>query len=231
MLSPQQFLTLMAKRAATYGLLSRLYRLEVDKELLDQMKRTRFELDIDVQGIVEGYRLWSDYLSSTTKQSLTELAVDYARIFIGVEKNAKSVAYPYESVYSSPDRLLMQEAWNQVRALYQAEGLSTVGEFQEPEDHIAVEFEFIAYLIKKGSEAIDAGKAAPALEWLNKQRLFLDQHLLGWTPAFCADVLSTAREDLYKGLALVTRGFLKLDRQVVEDLVDEITACPVRRSS
>ena len=92
MLSPQQFLTLMAKRAATYGLLSRLYRLEVDKELLDQMKHTRFELDIDVQGIVEGYRLWSDYLSSTTKQSLTELAVDFARIFIGVEKNAESVA-------------------------------------------------------------------------------------------------------------------------------------------
>ena len=70
MLSPQQILTLMANRAATYGLLSRLYRLEVDKELLDQMKRTRFELDIDVQGIVEGCRLLRDYLSRTTKPRL-----------------------------------------------------------------------------------------------------------------------------------------------------------------
>lgn len=223
-LAPRQFLTLMEKRAATYGLLSRFYRLEVDKELLDQMKCTRYELDIDIQDIVEGYRLWSDYLSSNTKQSLTDLAVDYARIFIGVEKNAKSVAYPYESVYTSPDRLLMQEAWHQVRALYQAEGLSTVVEFQEPEDHIAVEFEFMAYLIKKGSKTIDVGEVALAIEWLNKQRLFLDQHLLGWTPAFCSDTLRTAREDLYKGLSLVTRGFLKLDREVVEDLINEISS-------
>jgi hypothetical protein len=36
-------------------------------------------------------------------------------------------------------------------------------------------------------------------------------------------MLKFAQENLYKGLALVTRGFLELDREVVDDLVDEFT--------
>ena len=42
--------------------------------------------------------------------SVTELAIDFVRTFIGHGVNAYSAAYPYESVYTSERRLMMQEA-------------------------------------------------------------------------------------------------------------------------
>ena len=41
---------------------------------------------------------------------MTELAIDYVRTFIGHGVNGYSAAYPYESVYTSERRLMMQEA-------------------------------------------------------------------------------------------------------------------------
>ena len=49
----------------------------------------------------EGYHLLYDYLKTAWDDSVTELAIDFVRTFIGHGVNAYSAAYPYESVYTA----------------------------------------------------------------------------------------------------------------------------------
>lgn len=221
----KELATLMLRRASTYSLLSRLYRVEVDKELLDSMRKMSFELPLDpeLDDMREGYCLWQEYLAKTNDQTLTNLAVDYVRAFIGAGKSAKEVAYPYESVYTSPDRLLMQEARDEVLSLYRAEEISRGESFKEPEDHIAFELEFMTVLCERAATPLREGDAGHALGYLKKQRLFLTEHLLNWTPVFCGDVVKFAREDLYRGLAMITKGYLRLEEQLLQDVISEIS--------
>jgi len=55
---------------------------------------------------------------------LNDLAVDYARIFLGVGIAEGSAAYPYESVYTSKKRIIMQDTLDQVKAMYVAKGIN-----------------------------------------------------------------------------------------------------------
>jgi TorA maturation chaperone TorD len=61
------------------------------------------------------------------------------RAFIGHGNNAYSAAYPYESVYTSEKRLMMQDARDEVLAIYRSCHLDKAASWKENEDHIAVE--------------------------------------------------------------------------------------------
>ena len=71
------------------------------------------------------------YLSQADGTVLTELAVDYVRAFIGSGNDGFSAAYPYESVYTSPKRLMMQDARDEVLVLYRAFGLDKQESWKE----------------------------------------------------------------------------------------------------
>ena len=105
----EDFIQLNKQRAATYGLLSRLYRVEIDEELLEELRGMRFPAKTGSDEVDAGYRLIAQYLSNAWDNSVTDLAVDYVRTFIGHGVDAFSAAYPFESVYTSEKRLLMQE--------------------------------------------------------------------------------------------------------------------------
>ena len=112
-----ELIKLIEQRAATYGLLSRLFRVEIDQELLDQLHGMRFPAATGNSDVDEGYLRLAKYLSNTWENSLTDLAVDYTRVFIGHGVDAFSAAYPFESVYTSEKRLLMQDARDEVLAI------------------------------------------------------------------------------------------------------------------
>ena len=97
-------------RMATYQFLSRLFRVEVDQELYDTLMSMRFPANTGNALVDEGYRMICGYLSQADGTVLTELAVDYVRAFIGSGNDGFSAAYPYESVYTSPKRLMMEDA-------------------------------------------------------------------------------------------------------------------------
>ena len=109
-------------RMATYQFLSRLFRVEVDQELYDTLVSMRFPTNTGNALVDEGYRMICGYLSQADGTVLTELAVDYVRAFIGSGNDGFSAAYPYESVYTSPKRLMMQDARDEVLVLYRAFG-------------------------------------------------------------------------------------------------------------
>ncbi len=217
--SREQFQVLTSGRANTYEFLSRIYGAELDAELMRRMKSITFEIDSGPHDIREGYRLWTEYLASSAEDSLSALAVDYARIFIGTAKKSETSAYPYESVYTSETGLMKQEAWDDICDLYRREGFARNCTLPEPEDHIAAEFQYLSFLCRKSLQAQDRGDTSGTVECLIKQKDFQYSHLLNWIPDLCSDILGTANEDFYKGLALITRGFLELDTQCVSDLI------------
>lgn len=218
-LTTAELIEVFAQRAATYGLLSRLFQKEVDEELLDQLHETRYPVHTGNDLSDKGNRLIATYLSGLWENTLTELAADYMRTFFGHGYSGHAAAYPFESVYSSEKRLLMQSARDEVLALYRAAGLSKQDSWKEGEDHIALELEYMQILSERIATALRAGNDEEALGWVRSSYNFLDLHLMGWVPLLTAEVDKFAKTDFYRGLAFLTEGFLETDRELLEDVL------------
>lgn len=212
---------LVNQRAKTYGLLARLYHSEIDQAFLDTLHAMRFPARTHNESADKGYRLIAGYLSNLWENSLEELAVDYSRVFIGQGIDAYSAAYPFESVYTSEKRLLMQDARDEVLAIYRSQGLDKRSTWKEGEDHIAMELEFMQLLCERTSEALEQGDEERAYSLLSTQLNFLNDHLISWAPMMTEDVQKFAQTELYQGLAHLTDGFLESDKEFLQALVSD----------
>lgn len=213
---------LIQGRIDVYDLLSRLFLVEIDQSFLNMLRDADFRIEVDNADLNEGYALFRKFQQNVSERTLLDLAVDYLRTFIGAGRSGDSAAYPYESVYTSADHLIMQEARDEVLALYRSEGMGKADNWADPEDHISLELSFMAHLNRKALELFEVGKHDEAIAYLVKQRDFLDKHLLRWGPNFCRNMLRFAQDDLYRGLAKVTLGFLAVDEELIADLLSEL---------
>jgi TorA maturation chaperone TorD len=217
----RELIQLTERRASTYAFLGKLFRVEIDRAFLDEMRALRFPATTGNRKIDDGYRLIATYLGGVWDNSLTELAVDYTRVFIGHGVDAYSAAYPFESVYTSEKRLLMQEARDEVLAIYRKAGLAKQTSWKEGEDHISLEMEYVQILCQRTVDALKQGDEEGAHAQLMNQRNFLVEHLAAWVPMMTADMRRFAKTDLYRGLAFLTEGFLETDVEFLEDLLAE----------
>ncbi len=208
------------QRAQTYGFLSRLYRKEIDADLLEELHGLRYRVSTGNANVDEGYRLIATYLSGIWENTPTELAADYMRVFFGHGYDGHAAAYPFESIYSSEKRLLMQDARDEVLALYRAAGLEKDADWKEGEDHIALELEYLQVLADRSAKAMATGDETEFVALMKSQRNFLDDHVLSWAPLMTAEMKRFAKTDLYRGLAYLTDGFLETDDVLLEELLD-----------
>ncbi len=211
----------LASRVATYRLLARLFRVEVDQECYDELLGMAFPASTGNERVDAGYGALRRYLASPHPSPLTELAVDYTRTFIGGGNNGYSAAYPFESVYTSPKRLLMQGARDEVLVAYRAAGIDKQPSWKDGEDHVALELEFMQILGQRALEALRAGDEEAAAGHLACQKAFLEDHLGAWFPMMAADMRKFSKTDFYGGLADLTAGFLEVDRDFLDDVLDE----------
>lgn len=209
------------RRAATYGLLSRLYRVEVDQQFLNELKAMRFPAKTGNAMMDEGYRMISAFLGGMTASTELELRIDYVRAFIGEGTDGKSAAYPFESVYTSAQRLRMQDARDEVLAIYRSEGLNRSVEWHDDEDHVALELEFMQYLCERLVEAVEQGDFGRADSLLATQGGFLNAHLCNWVPLMTADMRTFAKSGLYRGLATLTEGYLEVEQELFDELLGD----------
>lgn len=191
-------------RVRIYRLLSRLYRAEADAALLDGLKQ--MALPQAEGALADGYALLKRYLDNCGENALEDLAVDYAGLFLAAGSADGSAAIPCESVYTSPKRIFMQEAWEDVSRRYAEKGLGKDGAVDDlHEDHLALELEFMAWLVEHGT--------------VEEQAEFLNAHLLNWIPAFAADIEKYARADFYKAAGRITEAFLALEGEYLSALL------------
>lgn len=217
----QQLASINEGRAKTYALLSRLFAKEADQQLLETMRAMRFPASTGNSKLDEGHRLIVGQLSTLWENSLSELAIDYTRVFLGGGIDGYSAAYPFESVYTSSRRLLMQDARDEVLALYRSEGFDKVQSWTEGEDHIALELEYMQRLAERTQEAIICGDEDEAFRLAEVQMAFLRDHLAGWTPMLTDDIMRFAQTRLYRGLAFATEGFLEVDEAFLTSLLSQ----------
>ena len=143
--------------------------------------------------------------SSVSQEILDDLAVDYARIFLSAGVAQGKAAFPYESVYTSRQHLMMQESQGDVAALFAKRGLEVRKDtYRMPEDHLGLLLEYMAILCKEGQQ--------------KEQQDFLRNHLLNWIFAFTADMIKYASTDFYRGLGKLTKGFLSMERSLLADM-------------
>jgi len=79
------------------------------------------------------------------------------------------------------------------------------------EDHIAVEFELLAYLCEREAAGWAAGQAAAAKQLRRQQRNFLDDHLGRWLPEFGWQLNNTMRGSFYACQARLADTWLELE--------------------
>lgn len=208
-------------RMANYQFLARMFRKEADQELIDTVSAMRFPARSGNDDIDKGNRKLVSYLSNADDNVLLDLAIDYVKAFIGSGNDGYCAAYPYESVYTSPKRLMMQDARDEVLVIYRAAGLERNATWNEGEDHISLELEYEQIMSQRALDAFLAGDDEKCLALLRRQRNFLDEHLCGWYPMMFADLLKFAKTDFYLGLAYITKGFLEDDLEFLDQLLED----------
>ncbi len=214
-------LDLNKRREDMYALLSRLYMVEVDEDFYKGLCGAAFPTGTGNEDVDQGYRLIATYCASHREDALLDLARDYTRVFIGHGNNAYAAAYPFESVYTSEKRLLMQAARDDILKVYARGGLTIQEGWTDPEDHIALELEYMQIMARRTYDALKAKDDDQALELLGDQREFLHRHLVSWTPFLVKDMRRLAKTDLYQGLALLTKGLLAEDRTFLDSVIAE----------
>jgi TorA maturation chaperone TorD len=216
-----ELIEVLRQRSATYTLLSRLYRQEIDQELLDEMHGMLYPADTGDSDLDIGYLYIATYLSNLWSGSIKDLKIDFARCFLGHGVDGYSAAYPYESVYTSEKRLLMENARNEVLAIYRTHGIEKTADWKEGEDSLTLELQFERILGDKTIEALEEGDLEKAQALLQTQFDFQKDHLVSWVPLLIRDMKELAQTKLYLGLAYLTEGFLQTDYHFLEDLLSD----------
>jgi TorA maturation chaperone TorD len=211
----------LKQRSATYMLLSRLYRQEIDQELLDELHQMLYPAETGDSDIDTGYLSIATFLSNLWSGSLNDLKIDFARCFLGHGVDGYSAAYPYESVYTSEKRLLMENARNEVLAIFRAYGIEKTPDWKEGEDSISLELQFERILCDRTIEALAGDDSEKAQELLTAQLGFLKDHLVSWVPMLTRDMKRFAQTKMYLGLAYLTEGFLRTDYDFLQDLLSD----------
>lgn len=79
-----------------------------------------------------------------------------------------------------------------------------------PDDHIATELDFMAYLYQQAAHALHHDWNGTE-RWLTRKQLFVQRHLKLWMPIFCDEVVARAQTSFWKGIALLTKGLVEFE--------------------
>jgi putative dimethyl sulfoxide reductase chaperone len=211
-----------------FGLLGKILYKDPDqawyKTLLDEDVFSEVPFGGSQPDTVKGLKKiqeWKEKNHGLTEKSFEAIKSDHLYLFIGV---GKVLAPVWESVYFNPARLIFQEETFKVRNWYGRYKLQVKNKNKEPDDHIGLEFLFIAHLAKQGLEALEKKEHAEAEALFQAQKDFLSEHLLKWGAVWCDLVDEHAKTDFYRGISLIVRGSLAELSSIYELNVPVITA-------
>lgn len=209
-----------------YRFLASVFIEEIDAPMLASLQEMSFpsftetaapwQLDLDT-----GFRLIESFLTGfegkteeETSALLEDLAADYAKVFLAAGDATGKAAFPYESIYAGFDSAFGGSLQMNLSALYASKGLTMREDmFKIMEDHIGLELNYMAELLKEEADASEAD--AEAL--LKQQKEFFQSHLINWAKQFAADIYKYTEKDFYKGIARITMGFLEAEHALMRD--------------
>lgn len=210
----------MRSRANVYEVLSRCYEVEMSASFAARICR-EFEIEGGTAVMERELAAMRACLEGVDDAGIEMLAVTFDRVFFGMGPLTAKKAFPYESVYTSRKGLMMQDAYVDNVKLLRESRLEKRADFHEPEDHLAVQFAYMAVLAERAAVALDGGLQDVAEDDAVKQRAFLDEHMLNWIDRFAIDAVEAAEEGFYVHLARFTEEFVKWDAELLRDMLGE----------
>lgn len=215
----EEFIEFMKLRGKIYKILSFGFYMEPDDEYITDLRSlaTVFK-DIATADGNADMACGAEYIekffnNGLTDETINELSCAFARIFfvMNVQSGIKGVS-PCESVYLSPDKVVMGEERDEVMRAYAMQGIAkNKALFHEPEDHISAELFFMSQMSEKTCRNAENGDENEVTAKLAAQFEFLNNHTMKWAGTLCDDVFNISGNNFYKGLAKVTIGFLNWD--------------------
>lgn len=200
----EEILSRECERGNSYKILSECYYLP-DENLVDMLN--------NLSGSAHGLELAG---SIPGMDDVESLKVDYSKLFVGPYE---LLAPPYGSIYLE-GRKLMGDSTMEVQNWYAEEGLEIT--LKEVPDHIAIELEFMCFLISRETEAISGSDPENAIHYLEKQKAFMEIHLGQWVSEFADRVKKRAETEFYRNLANVTDSFIQRDLKDMDELLSDV---------
>lgn len=208
-------------RAAFCRFLASLYLYELTDEQIESL--AHIEVAGDGTAIDAGLSAVKEYLRHRHGGTRQELAVDYARVFLGAGSYDRIMAPPYESVFTSEERILMQDARDGAVTYYRRAGLDLPADNTTPEDHLGFELQFVGALAERANTALDEGDGETFSEAMALARSFFVHHQQNWLSFLCDAVDEFAETDFYRGLAQITRGYVESEAAFFEEIAHELS--------
>lgn len=180
-------------------------------------------LELNMSDVCEPAAEWAHSMRKEFEGSanLEPLKIDFSKLFVGPYK---LFAAPYGSVYLDSERQVMGDSTLDVKTRYREAGLDTAKNFKDAPDHISAELEFMYYLIFKEIEAFSKADMETAIDFVQKQKSFLEDHLMAWGLEFAGNIIEYAENPFYRNLAKVTEAFLKENYKIVCSLLDSVSS-------
>lgn len=127
-----------------------------------------------------------------------DLRVEYAKLFVGPYELQ---APPYGSVYLDGERKLMGPSTLEVVKLYERAGLVIDQDLKELPDHIALELEFMSYLLSREAESLEQPDQNHVAQFRDLTAQFFEKFLNPWISPFCQKIKEGSEHPFYIALA------------------------------
>jgi TorA maturation chaperone TorD len=154
-------------------------------------------------------------------KALEALEIDYTRLFAGLTGRHGAPA-PFESV--ALESRLMGDSTMAVEAAYREAGFDPPVPEAGPPDHLGAELRFLSLACYREMEAWQAGDSAAAAAWIERERRFLDEHLLAWVPGHCERLAQAAETPFYRAIVSQIAQACRADRDEIALLLDGTAA-------
>jgi len=183
--------------SAACGFFARIFRAGLDAELLRRCAR---EHVIGLWPRVgEAGATLDGVFSDLNEAALTRIERDNTVLFIGPENPVPM----WESVWTTKDRLLFADCAEAVRQAFAGAGLEAPNAGHEPADHLAFELAFLATLLARAGQALEAGEAPQAHQHAEAARAFLAEHPAKWAAACLDEIGRRAGTDFYRAASVL----------------------------
>jgi TorA maturation chaperone TorD len=221
--SVDELINVLESRSDFYLTLAGFYMSPLTQEQIDNMAKA--DLSVFAVGetlLEEGFNDITRFLKKRNTGTRQMLAVDFTSSFGGAEVWKGRSALPVSSLFLGEQGLLYHDSRNDVFNVYKKQALKLRKGADLPEDHLSFELEFLSVLSTRSKEALKKGENHEAIDCLRLSRSFIRNHILVWFRQLSelANFLITTR--FYRGVMKVTEGYLLVDLQTIDDLIEEI---------
>lgn len=159
----------------------------------------------------------SDFENADMESTRLARSRDFTRLF------ALNEVSLYESVYVSPEKLIKQDAWSEVKAFYLSNFFKRVDDDRTIEDHVSMELQFMGLLSKNIADSLEAGDFEKAESAINAQLDFYNLHILRWVPEMCDKVIAEGEKLgtlFYPAYAHMLKGFIEEDSAFLKEMTE-----------